>query len=234
MHYLILLSGGMDSFSALMKLVQENEDASFTLLHIQIRRAGDRWIPELYCVIKLYNLLKAKGIALRLKMPIISSMNEQLQDIVIYRLFASLFSNEDEYNYVVIGATKTDDLEKKTNTPEYGNSVCENIPNRWRFGEKLSGIFEETFKYRPYKVRRPVVNMLKNECFNLLPNIPSWSCRAPIITNDYLIRACGKCASCQEVENAGIAHCSLNIKDCAITKNAIMSHDIDRLNVRLL
>jgi len=236
MNYLVLLSGGLDSIASVFKLIEEDISSRFDLLHIQIRRTDYKWIPELYSVIKLYKYMKELGLDAHLHTPILSHLNPQAQDLLLYRTIGVMFSNErTKYDNIINGATKTDDILKKCVTPEYGESFSDNIPPRWQFGGKLSKLLIESYDwYSVCEMRRPLINMEKFNCYNLIPSyLPTWSCSHPVV-KDNIFNPCNKCNACKECIDAGIKHKTIDTSDCAITKNAVLSHSINELNMKLI
>jgi 7-cyano-7-deazaguanine synthase in queuosine biosynthesis len=197
---LLMFSGGLDSTGALWQLLQ-NKDNKLHLHHLHLinkeKRARAEHIAVKNIISYISKYYKVKYSESYHEYPHYSYLTMINKNTLA--LNQNFMFDSDLYNFisgtictslpniksVAIGRTKSDSEEIST-------------MNRAAIGTNI-------FKLLAPNVEKiyPVVHLTKTEVYNILPKElrdMTWSCRTPIYINEEIIKECGKCKTCLELE----------------------------------
>ena len=198
-NILLMFSGGLDSTAALWQLLQ-NKENKVHIHHLNIINKQNRTKAEYIAVNNIISYIskyyKTKYSESYHTCPEYSYIEEQKDAFIIRQSF--MFDG-DLYNFIAgtictslpniksmaIGRTKSDSEEIST--------------------MKRAIIGTNIFKLLAPNVEKiyPVVHLTKTEVYNILPKElrdMTWSCRTPVYINEEIIKECGKCKTCLELE----------------------------------
>ncbi len=195
MRYFVQYSGGVDSISAVCKLLKEDPTGAYDLFHVQIDSScGNFWKAQWLAVVettKILQKLYPKAIFRVLQPPFVQFKNlcAMKTDIAFYMLYTVLLlrNNSKAYRYIVNG----------TITPVPENS---NKRRGWEESLALLDLYKiEAQFYMPLDSANKA-SLVKELDTELLHS--AWGCWSPILEGDFLV-SCGSCQKCRELVDAG-------------------------------
>ena len=193
MAKLVMLSGGIDSTAALVKVLSDTDDDLF-VHHIYLKNNMRRERPELVAVDNIVQYCKDKYRPFNFTMSYmdLSFMGNNVQaDLYSVTYITALIVKQfPEIDCVVVSAIAEDEL-----NPE--------MEERRRIARH---IFESFFLDGGMpKIDMLLADMTKEQVINNLPKELlelTWSCRKPAIDKDDNYIRCEKCHTCMSIESA--------------------------------
>ena len=192
MAKLVMLSGGVDSTAALVKVLSETGDDLF-VHHIYLKNDMRRERPELVAVDKIVQYCQEKYRPFNFTMSYLdlSFMKNNVQPDVysVTYMSALIIRQFPEIDCVIVSAIADDSLNPEM---EERRIVSRHIFKSFFLGRQM-----------PH-VDMPLANMTKEQVIDILPSELlelTWSCRKPKIDRDNNYIRCGKCHTCISIES---------------------------------
>lgn len=241
MNILALLSGGVDSSGALFKYVKENPTYNFHILHY-INASMKNAVPQRISVYRNLNLLRSyfPNTSFTFIMPFVffdrTIYGTECFDIFFYRFFSSVISHRSKitFDYVINGATKTDNILKNTNCKSLGDNYEDN-EERWNVGRGIWNALKMHREHINTEILRPCVDMTKEEIIDFMPDeysLNTFTCQSPSRNGKMMYSYCLNCHSCDELLEIGAIgsnkinqHMLLNDSEFELIKKEFTFHD---------
>lgn len=192
---LIMLSGGLDSTAMTWSLLNDigYSDWNFHIHHMNLINLEDRHRAESLAVDNIVQWLRNQGY----KFDYTSS------SLQAPKLRSGFMRDADASNFISGYICSMTPRIKKIAIGMQAQDADASVQTRIIRGNKILNAFTDGKVEKIY----PVINKTKIELFESLPQELRelfWSCRRP--RYDDIITACGRCATCQQLELAGITH----------------------------
>lgn len=195
---LLMFSGGLDSTGVLWTLLK-NTRYKIHLHHLHLINKENRAEAEHQAVVNILSYISKTHKNIKYsesyhKYPTYSYLSKMGDGLVLHENF---MFDSDIYNFiagticmclpnikrVAVGRTKLDDNLDVRQRATRGNELLK------LFAPDIEKIY-------------PVEHLTKTEIYSMLPEElrnMTWSCRTPVIVDDNLMKECGKCKTCQEL-----------------------------------
>lgn len=193
MKTLVPLSGGYDSTAALYRLLTETDDAIYvyhlswqlgSITNVADTAATRKILPWLYRNTRVFQFHSSE-----LK----SSLGCRHAPLVYVGLFTAMLalSKAEHFDRVVIGSIGPQDARSHANN-KIAETLCETMLDEWM----QPPLWDYPFQFEGNTKARMMASMpeeLRAMC---------WTCKMPVSLPDGMLKPCGQCAKCVELDQS--------------------------------